>query len=247
MAELFSIVTVCLNAGKSLIKSVNSVIGQDFPSFHYIVKDGVSTDDSVGDLPHIDRLTVISKADNGIYDAMNQALDYCEGEYVCFLNAGDTFHSPDTLSSVARCIQRNQGASICIGNAVVGEELKIHPKRFSSAFLYEGHICHQAVFVKRQLYLAEKGFNTNYRLLADRDFFIRAIWVRREPYCVLPLTICDYDVSGVTARKEYQYLKEYELRQIQNTYFGLRHRVWIWFYLKLAVKPFTLLRRTLVK
>jgi glycosyltransferase involved in cell wall biosynthesis len=247
MAKLFSIVTVCLNAGNRLSRTIESVLSQEFDSFHYVVKDGLSTDNSALAWAGADRVQWIALSDSGIYDAMNQALEYCEGEYVCFLNAGDVFHSPRTLSLVAEYIRKYPAKSMYIGHARLGQITKTHPKRFSPAFLYEGHICHQAAFVKRQLYLSEGGFNVAYRFLADKDFFIRAIRVKREPYQVLPLVVCDYDLSGITARKEIQYLKDQELRRIQNEYFTLRNRIWIWLYLFLLVKPNFFLRSLLRK
>ena len=42
----------------------------------------------------------ISEPDNGIYNAMNKGLEYVEGDYVIFLNAGDYFTDKTVLEQV---------------------------------------------------------------------------------------------------------------------------------------------------
>ena len=47
MGPFFTIVTVCLNAGNGLRKTVESVISQKFKDYEYIIKDGLSSDGSL--------------------------------------------------------------------------------------------------------------------------------------------------------------------------------------------------------
>ena len=37
-----SVITVCLNPGKSLVKTIDSVLAQDYNDFEYIITDGTS-------------------------------------------------------------------------------------------------------------------------------------------------------------------------------------------------------------
>ena len=59
--------------------------------FIHIIKDGLSNDKT----DEIDfskyRNTFYKNKDIGIYDAMNQALQYASNEYILYLNAGDIF------------------------------------------------------------------------------------------------------------------------------------------------------------
>jgi glycosyltransferase involved in cell wall biosynthesis len=235
-SPLFSIVTVTLNAGDSLIKTARSVLSQDFTLFEYIVKDGLSSDGSIEAVQKSDGIRVICRSDKGIYDAMNQALEDCRGEYICFMNAGDIFYQNNVLGRVASIIQSNQGYSIFYGNVLLEDKLKSHPKRLSSAFLYEGHICYQAVFVKRDLYLALNGFDTHYQIFADRDFLMRALWIRREKSLLLPFIICNYDMSGISAQSKYYNLKTKEYKEIQDKYFSSWDKALIHLYINTFVK-----------
>jgi glycosyltransferase involved in cell wall biosynthesis len=241
-SPFFTVITVCLNAGKLLERTITSVLSQQFDSFEYVVKDGLSSDGSLGILSRIEKVKVISKADTGIYDAMNQALSECRGEYVSFMNAGDTFYSSDTLNRVADFIRKHPANNIYYGHAISEGRPRVHPRRLSMAFLYEGHLCHQALFVKRDLYINEKGFDLSYKLLADRDFLMRVLWVRGISNMLMPFFVCHYDLSGLTARHENQEIKRRELQTIQNLYFRGTHKLWIWFYLNALVKPWSLLR-----
>jgi glycosyltransferase involved in cell wall biosynthesis len=244
-SPFFTIITVCRNAGKLLERTMRSVLSQSFDSFEYLIKDGSSSDGSLTALTRIEKIRLISKPDTGIYDAMNQALEYSTGNFVCFMNTGDTFYSSETLTRVAQFIHQNLEKPVYLGNAFIDGKPKIHPPRFSLAFLYDGHICHQAVFVRRSLYSSEKGFNLHYRLLADRDFFMRVFWVKRIPYQVIPEFVCNYDLTGVTSQEKYHELKNQEYREIQRKYFGLKHRIIIWLYLHSLVRAKSLLKEHL--
>ena len=93
----FSVITVTYNAEKVLEDTIQSVIAQTYHHVEYIIVDGASKD---GTLSIIDRYrprihTVVSEPDKGLYDAMNKGIRLATGDYLCFLNAGDSFHVKD--------------------------------------------------------------------------------------------------------------------------------------------------------
>src|ERR687883_1909022 len=98
---LFSIVTVTLNCAEDAEHTAQSVVAQTFTDYEYIVKDGGSTDGTVERLRAFEKPQIYVSPDQGVYSAMNQALAACSGIYVCFLNAGDLFATPETLTRVA--------------------------------------------------------------------------------------------------------------------------------------------------
>lgn len=100
-----SIITVTYNAGIMLEKTLNSIQKQQYGNKETIVVDGKSTDNS---LTVIQRYTGngtvtqwSSEPDKGIYDAMNKGVNRCSGQWVIFMNAGDTFASDDVLQQVS--------------------------------------------------------------------------------------------------------------------------------------------------
>ena len=94
----FSIVTVCYNAGDKLHETIATALQQTYENFEIIIKDGLSKDDSLQRVPEDERIFVYSYKDQGIYDAMNQALKEITGDYVYFLNCGDSFYDENVLS-----------------------------------------------------------------------------------------------------------------------------------------------------
>ena len=103
----FSIITVTFNAGKSLEKTIQSVISQTYRNVEYIIVDGKSKDNTLqianAYQQWIHRL--ISEPDKGLYDAMNKGTRLATGDYLCFLNAGDKFHDDDTLQHMANSLK----------------------------------------------------------------------------------------------------------------------------------------------
>ena len=61
----FSIIVVCLNAGQELLRTVDSILGQTYPHFEIIVKDGMSSDGFVEKLPGDERIRVVRQKDKG--------------------------------------------------------------------------------------------------------------------------------------------------------------------------------------
>ena len=106
MSPLFSIITVTYNAESTLPPTLESVREQTCSLYEYIVMDGVSKDKTLKLAidAGIPQAKISSSKDTGIYDAMNKAIDIATGEYLIFLNAGDTFHSADTLDKIAKTI-----------------------------------------------------------------------------------------------------------------------------------------------
>src|SRR5579864_471869 len=86
-----SIIIVTYNAAAYLQKCLDSIYRQKYPSIEIIVLDAESTDGTVDILKaNTNKITFWkSEKDEGIYDAMNKALEHVTGEWVYFLGADD--------------------------------------------------------------------------------------------------------------------------------------------------------------
>src|SRR5437763_13211983 len=87
---LVSIVTPSFNQGRFLRRTIESVLGQDYPHTEYTVIDGGSTDESVNVLrSYGDRVTWVSEPDRGQSDAINKGFARGRGTIRAHLNSDD--------------------------------------------------------------------------------------------------------------------------------------------------------------
>lgn len=212
----FSVITVTYNAAAVLEDTIQSVILQTYHHVEYIIVDGASKD---GTLAIVDRYRdriarVVSEPDKGLYDAMNKGIELATGDYLCFLNAGDSFHEDDTLQQIVHTLS----AQAELPDVLYGEtELVdqeghfIRMRRLSApevltwrSFKQGMLVCHQAFFAKRSLV---EPYDLQYRFSADFDWCIRVMKKARTLHNT-HLTVIDYLEEGMTTQNRKASLRE---------------------------------------
>lgn len=203
-APLITVVTVVYNALDALRASISSVQVQDFDDVEHVIVDGGSSDGTVDHLRALgDNVSYwISESDKGIYDAMNKGLRMARGEYVYFLNAGDTFIAPETLSRVAAQLKDRPTLLMNRVRAIDAAGVRLFPKAMGLTGVRETFLsayCHQAAFVRRDAYLAGGGFDLAYRHFAD----FKALWSIRvregSRLRETQLEVADFPLDGVSS------------------------------------------------
>ena len=218
-------VTITYNAAAVLQRTLDSVMQQDYPDIVHLIIDGASTD---GTLQLVDdyiqrsnaaenghRIQVTSEPDHGIYDAMNKGLRSLDGDYVCFLNAGDFLPSSDTVSRIAESL--NSKFSILNSNlpAVLYGDTDIvdaeghflrhrrlaPPEQLTwKSFRHGMLVCHQAFYARTDFAIAAP-YDLRYRYSADVDWCIRIMKAAaREnvPLHNLHRVVANYTEEGQT-------------------------------------------------
>lgn len=239
----FSIITVTYNAGKVLEDTIQSIVTQTYKNIEYIIVDGASTDDT---LQIIDKYrehihTVVCEPDKGLYDAMNKAMRLATGDYLCFLNAGDSLHEDDTLQLMVHSIRGNELPDILYGETAIVDEnghfLRMRrlsaPEHLTWKSFRQGMlVCHQAFFVRHTLL---EPYDLHYRFSADFDWCIRMM---RKAHTLhhTRLTIVDYLDEGMTTRNRKASLKE--RFRIMAKHYGLFSTLayHAWFVIRIALK-----------
>lgn len=215
MSPLFSIITVTYNAAETLPATLASVKEQSCKLYEYIVMDGVSKDNTVelANNANIPNARIISSPDKGLYDAMNKAIDIATGEYLIFLNAGDAFHSSDTLQKIADVIMNHDFPGIVYGQTQlvntkrqrIGDRHLTAPEELSLKSFAEGMlVCHQAFIALRRI---TGHYDLRYRFSADYEWCIRCLQHSRNNVYI-PQTIIDYLSEGLTTANRKASLKE---------------------------------------
>lgn len=179
-----SIVTITYNAARTLQRTLSSVRRQSYPCIEHLLIDGASEDDTLrlaeqycADSPH--EVIIQSEPDGGLYDAMNKGLRKATGDYIVFLNAGDSLYADDTIQTVAECAKN--GVAVIYGDTAItdgeGRFLRLRRHRpprvltwrsFKSGML----VCHQAFYARLDI-ARQYSYNLRYRHSADVDWCIR--------------------------------------------------------------------------
>ena len=215
MAPLISIITVTFNAGATLPATIKSVEEQTFRDFEYIIVDGKSRDNTL-ELARTCRVSDIrikSESDNGIYDALNKGIGMANGQYLIFLNAGDSFHAPDTLQRIADAIRDNDAPGIVYGQTelVDSDRNLLGPRHLNApeVLTYESFkdgmlVCHQAFVVLAKI---APLYDLKYKLSADYDWCIQCLQHSRKNVYI-PGVMIDYLSEGASTQQRRRSLKE---------------------------------------
>jgi glycosyltransferase involved in cell wall biosynthesis len=218
-----SIITVNLNNKIGLDKTIQSISEQTWQEFEYIIIDGGSNDGSVQVIEHFNltNCTWVSESDNGIYQAMNKGIVRANGDYLLFLNSGDTLYSNKTLEEILPDLQT--GEDIIYGNAWFIKEEKQWEEKFpatlSFQFFYLFTLNHQSTFIKKQLFYDYGFYAENIRINADWAFFIKVIFQHNASCKHITKIISIFTHDGISSQPENIELIRKERKEILETEF----------------------------
>jgi hypothetical protein len=169
----FVIITVHLNNYEGFQKTFESVLLflEREQSSKWIIKDGNSTNSVLEKIQGLVKqissknIKFIQSSDSGIYDAMNQTLDYLDdGDTALFLNSGDTL-SDEFLKSFS-FEETNQ--DVLFSDTILNQSNKriVAPLKLDFAFLLGKTLNHQSLLIKAK-WLKKYQFKTEYSIVAD--------------------------------------------------------------------------------
>jgi glycosyltransferase involved in cell wall biosynthesis len=194
-----SIITVVYNGEKYLEETIKSVINQTYDNIEYIIIDGGSSDGTLEIIKkYEDRIDYwVSEQDKGIYDAMNKGIKAFSGDYINFLNAGDSFVSNEVLAKV---FDKKQKYDLVYGAiALQSSENKfltnVYPKKFTKfnlIFWGTGTLNHQTMFVNRNILVK---YSLDYRLKGELNWYFD-LYKNIKSIRVVDFPIVNYMLGG---------------------------------------------------
>jgi len=213
-----TVVTVVFNSGQSLEKTIQSVLQQDYPRLEYIIIDGGSTDGTLDIVArYADRIAYwVSERDEGIYDAMNKGIDAATGDLICFMNAGDTFYAPETVSGMI--VHNTPDVDVLYGDRVlVGPEHETYEKAQPlESFYRQMPFGHQSAFVRTHL-MQHYHYSTEYRLSSDYDLLLK-LYHRKYTFKYTDMPVCRFPLDGRSSTDKI--LSSYEALKVLEKYVG---------------------------
>jgi glycosyltransferase involved in cell wall biosynthesis len=239
-----SIISINFNNGEGLLRTIQSVLNQEFEDFEYIIIDGGSSDNSVSVISEYrDEISYwISEPDKGVFNAQNKGLLQASGEYVLFLNSGDYFHSAESLSFLMRF---GDNKDIVYGDIVYKysnvETVRKYPDKLDFAFFQNDTLPHPCSLIKRELFIKYGLYREEFNICADWAFFLDVISKHLVSYRHVNKEIAVFIIGGLSSSdgsdlivqkerkdyiiKEYSFFQEgYErLLQSEKKFNELRH------------------------
>jgi glycosyltransferase involved in cell wall biosynthesis len=230
----FSIITVCLNAEKTIESTINSVLNQSYSNIQYIIIDGLSNDNTMNIVyKYQDKISkIISEPDNGLYDAINKGIQLSEGNIVGILNSDDIFHSNSTIFNIANCFEADKDIMCLIGDVAFLNENKrisrVYSSKFWTPFLFRFGFMppHPSFYCRKELFLKYGIYRTDFRIAADFELILRFLRIHKLHYhkireIIVLMKIGGLSTQGWSSQKviSKEILKACKLNEIYTNYF----------------------------
>ena len=171
-----TIITVCVNAEKTIKDTIESVLKQSYKDFEYIIVDGKSSDDTLKIISKYDdkRIRLISEKDKGLYDAMNKGIKLATGDIIGTINSDDILASEDVFQTVIDNFDENTDV-IYANIKYYNEDFSKVKRDFISGTKENDYFCpaHPSMYVRKEIYEKIGTYNINYKIAADFDFMVR--------------------------------------------------------------------------
>lgn len=222
-----SVITVSRNAESTIKLTLSSVNGQKGVEglIEHIVIDGASTDGTMDIVRGFPYVHWISEPDNGIADAFNKGLAMARGEYLLYLNSDDYLYDDQVLRDAVNFIDEYKKPTWVVGDVLVDRNGKI--ERSARLFppscwsmIFRNRICHQAVFLRRDVLRLVGGFDRLFRISMDYDLWQRLCSHGFRP-TYWPRVISVYSMTGISSQNSiiHQVERQVIMRRFRNTLF----------------------------
>ncbi|WP_439830238.1 glycosyltransferase [Aeromonas caviae] len=195
---MISIITVVYKDYVGLERTIESLVSQSASKddFEYIVVDGDSNCSKINSLTGNKIVSnFISEPDSGIYDAMNKGVLLSKGDWIIFMNAGDTFSDGNVLKKIIDNVNRHKDGfnflwgKYCADGQVFAQECSL-------SFLISHMLNHQSIIYHRSLFTV--NYDLRYRFCADYAHLL-SIWPQLRPQS-LDFCIANFDTTGVSSQ-----------------------------------------------
>lgn len=197
---LVSVVMSVFNDRRDVGRAVDSILGQTWRDFEFIVIDDGSNDgtDEVLAEYRDPRLRVVRQQNTGLTIALNRGLALARGQYVARMD-GDDVSMPTRLEKQVAYLEANPACVLvgCWAQVFSSPAALLH--RFAPpnddlalrwGLLIDSLFCHSAAMMRRDALLAVHGYDETFRYAQDYDLFERLAQVGKLG--VVPEVLVDY-------------------------------------------------------
>jgi len=219
---LITIITVCKNDIAGLQATEGSIRSQSERSFEWVVIDGASTDGTHEYLSGLGLgyLRFWIEADESQFEAMNKGIERAQGDYLLFLNAGDTLHDREVLTGVA---QKVGNEDWLIGDAVdlIGGNMRIYKRARSLGYMRHSlPSSHQAIFFRKGAIGDIRYRSEEFQVSGDYAFAAEIYRSDRRSAVNLGIPVCVFRLGGLSTQNRAGLLRD--AWRVQKEILGLK-------------------------
>ena len=176
-----TLVTPSFNQGVFLLRTMRSVIDQNYPNLEYVIQDGGSTDGTVELLTgmdfHVTRWE--STADRGQSHAINKGFQNTTGDIMGWINSDDIL-LPGALAFVARYFSLNPHIDVVYGHRLLIDEHDaeigtwLMPRHEDSILYWADFIPQETMFWRRRIWDRAGGrIDESFQFAMDWELILR--------------------------------------------------------------------------
>ena len=182
---LVTVITTFYNAEQTIEAAVESILSQTFEDLEYILIDDGSDDRSNKLIKNFkdNRIRLIGPGRLGRAKALNLALDYANGDYICILDADD-ISNETRIEKQLTVFEAHENLALVFGNAsLIDEDSNLvgktcFPTNFDSierSLLSLNPFPHSSVMFNRKMILDMGGYNERCEKSIDFNLYIELL------------------------------------------------------------------------
>jgi len=221
---LLSIIVVVLDRAYCFESCIQSILGQSYDNVEFIVIDGGSKDGTLDILQNYsDKIDYwVSEPDQGLYYAMNKAVEIASGDWLYFIGSDDVL-LPDCLPAMAPYLKCD--STIYYGNVYGTGRKRVYNGPFTRYHISGPGIKHQGMFFPKKVFTVLR-YDVSYKIGADWDLSLRCLIDLSCSFIYVPELIAAYnDIDGLSNQEVRRSGREY--RTIIRRRLGLIGLVYI--------------------
>lgn len=239
-----AIIIAIYNGASTLDDCLDSLLNQTVRADQVVVQDGGSRDGTVDILQRrAEELTHwTSVRDNGIYDAWNKALAHVTADWIWFIGCDDKLATQETVAWLKTCLAGvkedvglvyTQVAMVSISGQV-SETVGQPWLKTQRALRYRMSVPHTGLLARRELFMTVGGFDPEYRIAGDYEWFTRAAKQTETAFFARTTVLAgDAGLSGGAAT---QVATVREFGKVCDTQGRSKPPAWYWLYASAVTK-----------
>ncbi|MBQ0049922.1 MAG: glycosyltransferase [Bacteroidales bacterium] len=216
-----SVITIGYNNKLGYLNTFKSVEAQMCRDFEYIVVDGASKDGSQDVIKEYAEKGLIhqwvSEPDKGIYDAMNKGIAMATGEYMLFLNSGDSFYNKHSVHSVLPFLRGEDFYCCDIIEDLPHYWYRKVPEQMAAHEIILHPLPHQSTYIRSEM-LKARPYSLDYQLVSDWEQMMYEFLTNNRSYCYLPFVTTVFDTNGCSFDEEKQKMFAKEIDDVRHQY-----------------------------